>query len=91
MYITVASSASLITLIKIIEMTENIKYRYSLSFRAGVPTADLSFIAIFHGEASPEVAALLRGRRGGRLVCIAGLIISILGAGRLSGRRTTVS
>jgi len=52
---------------------------------------DLPFIAILHGEASPEVAALLRGRRGGRLVCIAGLVIRILGAGRLSGRRSTMA
>jgi len=52
---------------------------------------DLPFIAILHGESSPEVAAFLRGRRGGRLVCIAGLVIRILGAGCFSGWRSTVA
>lgn len=93
MYITVASSALLTTLVKIIEMTENIKYRYALSLRWLIldKSMDLSLIAILHGEASPEIAALLCGRRGWRLVCIAGLIVRVLSAGRLPGRRSPVS
>lgn len=91
MYITVASSASLITLVKIIEITENMKYRYSL-LGAGIPAANLPFIAILHGEASPEITALLRGRRGGRFVRVARLVIvRILGIGCLSDRRSAMS
>lgn len=89
MYITVASSASLIT-VKIIVITENMQYRYSL-LALGFLAADLPFIAILHGEASPEITTLLRGRRSGRFVSVAGLVIRILGTGRLSGRRSTVS
>lgn len=89
MYITVASSASLTTLVKIIEMTENIKYRYALSLRRLLllldKSADLSLIAILHGEASPEVAALFRGRRGRRLIRV-GLVVRVLSAGRLPSR-----
>lgn len=90
MYITVASSASLITLVKIIVITENMQYRYSL-LALEFLAADLPFIAILHGEASPEITTLLRGCRGGRFVSIAGLVIRILGTGCLSGRRSTVS
>lgn len=92
MYITVASSASLTTLVKIIKMTENIKYRYALSLRRLLldKSEDLSLIAILHGKTSPEVAALLRGRRGRRLICV-GLVVRVLGTGRLPGRRSPVS
>lgn len=48
--------------------------------------ADLPLVAILHGEASPKVAALLRGRRGWRLVRVAGLVVRVLGARRFSGR-----
>lgn len=52
---------------------------------------NLSLVATLHGEASPEVAALLRGCRGWCLVWVAGLIVRVLGVGRLPRGRSTMS
>lgn len=78
------------TPVKIIKMMKNIKCSIPrclilVTLRA-YSSVDLPLVAILHSEASPKVAALLRGRRGWRLIRVARLVIRVLGAGRFSGR-----
>jgi len=91
MYITVASSASVSYAGKSYrDDGHEIKYRYSFLRRSPLARFNgagaLSLVATLHGEASPEVAALLRGCRGRCLVRIIGLVVCILSVGRLPGR-----
>jgi len=97
MYITVASSASVSYAGKNYrdDGSYEIKYRYSFLHRSPHARFNragaLSLVATLHGEASPEVAALLRCCRGRCFVRVIGLVVRILSVGRLSGWRSAMS